>query len=73
MAERAADQKTPLQKEPNLAAEGGNRMPLLIDALQAGSEVFSRGTSASAAGRGGRESLESDEVGLMLWRNEKAS
>lgn len=37
----------PLQKEPTLGADGGSRVPLLIDALQAGSELFSRGPSSS--------------------------
>jgi hypothetical protein len=48
-------------------------MPLLIDALQAGSEVFTRGADATTAGKGEIGSLESDEVGLMLWSKAKAS
>lgn len=44
-------------------------MPLLIDALQAGSELFSRGfESLSASSKQESGYLkESDEVGLMLF------
>ncbi|UZJ52942.1 hypothetical protein CBS101457_002262 [Exobasidium rhododendri] len=59
------------KKEPNLTAESGSRMPLLIDALQAGSELFSRGSTSSK-----EHSIslgDSDEVGLMLWGNQMAN
>ena len=58
-----------LQKEPTLSTEGASsRMPLLIDALQAGSELFSRGGDSSFNNNSGEQKLgEIDEVGLMLW------
>jgi hypothetical protein len=48
-------------------------MPLLIDALQAGSEVFSRGGDSSLLAKDGKSTLESDEVGPMLWTKDKPS
>lgn len=44
-------------------------MPLLIDALQAGSELFSRGQD-SMEGKGDYLGAN-DEVGLMLWGQRK--
>ena len=58
-----------LQKEPTLSTDGGSRMPLLIDALQAGSELFSRGQD-SIEGKGDYLGAN-DEVGLMLWGQRK--
>lgn len=44
-------------------------MPLLIDALQSGSEVFSRGAGSNDSVTGGLSQV--DEVGLMLWKGQK--
>jgi hypothetical protein len=45
-------------------------MPLLIDALQSGSELFSRGKS-TAPKQANNSLYENDEVGLMLGSHQK--
>lgn len=49
------------QKEPTLGADGGTRLPLFIDALTAGSEVF-----ASSASVKSDPTNTTDEVSLAM-------
>ncbi|PWN46501.1 hypothetical protein IE53DRAFT_365375, partial [Violaceomyces palustris] len=57
-------------REPTLGAEGGTRLPLLIDALGSGCEIFSSTSSSkdgNGLGVGGRDQASRvDEVALAM-------